>query len=144
VGEFSDSIRIDKNRLDDELIDQPMKFFTICDGLATLISCRDKAKEEIKDIEAQQYFTAKGHAETNGIKTTEGWIRSFVQVSKERQEAFQIYIRYAEQVKVLEGLKEAFMQRSYMIKDLVTMHVQDYHMPDKHEQVSRLRKRQTL
>lgn len=119
-------LAIDKNMLDDEVIRQPSLFYEISELLTDASAERDAAKEELAmvDAELDQYYRTT-YAK-KGEKATESMIKNSVQSDKRHGAAFAEYLALKNKADRLLALKESFSQRSYMLRDLVSLYTSNY------------------
>lgn len=127
LPELQAQLAIDKSVLDDEVIRQPVLFYTISEQLTDAVAERDAAKEELGAVDAEldgvwRKKLAKIHA-----KVTEKMVENHVITSAEHEKAFNAYIASKTKADKLLALKEAFQQRSYMLRDLVSLYSANYY-----------------
>lgn len=126
IAEFRDLLLIDKNRLDEHLQEQAEIFYRIADALAQAQSVRDKAKEDISITDAQLNLQFRKDLEEEGTKVTDAKINAMVQDDDEHHAAFNEYMDAKEQADKLSAMREAWMQRSYMLRELVGLFISGY------------------
>jgi len=126
IAEFKDLLLIDKNNLDQHLQEQAEIFYRIADALAQAQSVRDKAKEYIAITDAQLNLQFRKDLEEDGIKVTDAKINAMVQDDEEHQTSFNEYMDTKEQADKLSAMREAWMQRSYMLRELVGLFISGY------------------
>lgn len=124
LAEFRRYLQIDKLALDDEIIRQPSLFFEVSEAYAEAAVDRDGLKEYLITIDAQ--LDAKIRAELGDAKATEAMIKGRIQTDKEHQSAVNDWLTAKAKADQLGALKEAFQQRSYMLRDLVSLHTANY------------------
>ncbi len=123
------NLNIDKNCLDDEVIRQPVLFYTISELLTDAIAERDAAKEELSmtdadlDNEGRRVLTKAD----SKAKTTEAMFKNYVQTHQDHENAFKVWLDAKTKADKLLALKEAFQQRSYMLRDLVSLYSANYY-----------------
>jgi|ERR1700722_328765 len=120
-------LAIDKSVLDDEVIRQPVLFYEVSEQLVTALAERDGAKEELATVDAK--LSAHWRKQLSGGKdrVTDKRIDTYVQTSDEHEAAFNVYLAAKERADKLQVLKEAFQQRSYMLRDLVALYTANYY-----------------
>ena len=127
LEELKEQLAIDKSVLDDEVIRQPVLFYAVSELLTSALAERDGAKEHMNSVDAE--LSAKWRAQlttTNQGRVTDTMVASQVQVDTKHKKAVEEYLdlkAYADQV---EALKSAFQQRSYMLRDLVSLYTANY------------------
>jgi hypothetical protein len=127
IEEMSEGLRIDKNALDDALLQQPQLFYSVSEKLALAISRRDAAKNELELIEAEVDSTIRLRMRDDGIKTTEKEIEAEKVQHKDVQGAEANLIHLTHQAARWQALQSALSQRSYVLKDLVALHLRAYY-----------------
>lgn len=120
-------LEIDKYEIDEEIVRQPQLFFEIGEAAVKAAAERDFAKDELKRIDAELYGTLRRKLEKGSGKATEGQVTNAVLTDKQHIRAVKRYIRANEKSDLLQALKEAFNQRSYMLRDLASLYVANYY-----------------
>src|SRR5688572_7391907 len=123
VTEFRGYLRIDKNALDDAVIEQPSLLYAVSEELAAATARRDELKELLATTDAK--LDAKYRKDLNG-KNTDTAIKNRVQKSQEHSDAFRAFISAKERADVLYALKDAFQARSYALRELCELYVANY------------------
>src|SRR5229473_1296415 len=119
LAELKQHLAIDKSMLDDEVIRQPVLFYTISEALTEALAKRDGAKETLAFVDAEVDNACRKKLSKGDIKITEKMVQNYVQCSHEHGKAFDNYLEAKTNADKLLALKEAFQQRSYMLRDLV-------------------------
>jgi hypothetical protein len=128
IADFRAGLIIDKHAIDDELVRGPQKFNDVCDAVAMAISRRDAAKDELKVTEAEvdKVVRAVYADDETKKKPTETQVANEVLLHRDVREARKTLLDCQEEVERLTAMKESYMQRSYAIKDLVSLHLASY------------------
>ena len=126
IEEFRSYLEIDKTALDDVVTQQPMLFYKVSEAFVRAASERDALKERLAIVDAELDSEIREKLEAEEIKITETNVKSKVQTHKRHETAFKSYIKAKEQADVLQALKEAFHQRSFMIRDLCSLYVANF------------------
>ena len=126
VEEFRRYLAIDKSKLDDAVIQQPMLLFQVSEALAEANAQRDLAKEELAHMDASLDIEIRKKLEKGMKKSTEAVVAAMVQASTEHQALFNAYIDAKKTAETLFALKDAFVQRGFMLKDLCSLYVANY------------------
>jgi hypothetical protein len=126
VEEFSELLLIDKHKLDEEINAQPSLFYRVSEAFAEACSVRDFMKEELGRVDAQLYANIRGDCEKAGEKVTESKIQNEIALHKKHIAHLDEYLEAKRKADVLQGLKDAFNQRSYMLRDLASLFVASY------------------
>jgi len=127
LDELQENLAIDKTVLDDEVIRQPVLFYTISEQLTEALAVRDAAKEELSTVDADMDHYWRNELGKGGKRVTDKMILSCVQTSLEHEMAFKKYLEAKTRADKLLALKEAFQQRSYMLRDLVSLYSANYY-----------------
>lgn len=127
MRELEDALKIDEYALNDALSKQPELFYRVGKILTVIISRRDAAKQALQDEEARADLRTRDQAACQDRKITEGEVRAIVQIDDRVSEARDVLSSLGEEVGKLSVLKEAFMQRSYALKDLVALYQANYY-----------------
>lgn len=125
LSELRAELAIDKTVLDDEVIRQPVLFYAISEAMTEAIAVRDAAKEELATIDAELDHTVRAKF-ASLEKYTEAMVKNGIQTSVKHQKAFTAYLDAKVAADKLEALKDAFKQRSYMLRDLVSLYSANY------------------
>lgn len=127
LSELQEQLAIDKSVLDDEVIRQPVLFYTISEQLTDAIAERDGAKEELASVDAGLDGQWRKKLAKVHTKVTETMVSNHVITSSEHEQAFDAYLKAKTTADKLLALKEAFQQRSYMLRDLVSLYSANYY-----------------
>jgi hypothetical protein len=117
---------IDEHDLDHEAMAQPQRFNDAAKESARAESRAEAAKDNLKTVEAELELELRERAETEGKKSTEATIKAQVQIHPRRKEAYSEYLRAKLDASKFDGLKEAFKDRSFMIRELSGMWLAGY------------------
>lgn len=126
LEEFRSYLKVNKNRLDDELVQQPSLLFEVSEELLRAIDARDALKNDLMVIEAEEDTRIRKAADQAEEKVTEGAVKAKVATSKKRQAAYATYMDQKAVADQLSALKEAFIARGYAIRDLCQLTVANY------------------
>lgn len=127
LSDLQQQLAIDKSVLDDEVIRQPVLFYNISEQLTDAIAERDAAKEELNSTDAELDGTWRRKLNKADSKVTEKMVSNCVQTSVEHEKAFNAWLTAKTRADKLLALKEAFQQRSYMLRDLVSLYSANYY-----------------
>lgn len=127
ISDLEEGLRIDPDGLDDACVAQPELFYRVAKELALSISRRDQQKQYLEETEAEVGLKTRHDAEVAEEKVTEGQIKSEVAAHPKVRAANSDLLRYQRRVAELTALKEAFSQRSYVLKDLVALYLANYY-----------------
>ncbi len=127
LEEFRTHLTINKDSLDEDITVQSDLFFRVSEAYAFACSRRDAAKEQIKQVDAKMDLEIRQDASDEGVKVTETKVSSLVAASEEHLEAASEHLDCIEEVNIFGSLKEAFSQRSYMLRELVELYCVGYY-----------------
>lgn len=127
ISELQARLKIDESTLDAELQMQPAAYYEVSRALALAISKRDAAKQELQETEARVDRKIRLVIKEEGSKVTEKEIEARKTLNKDIKDAHARLLDLTYEVGKLSALKEAFSQRSYVLKDLVTLYVSEWY-----------------
>lgn len=128
VAELEQLLRIDEHKLEVCCRDQPVLFYQVSTALTRAQSVRDQATQDLKDVEARADAEIRAEQIPEGEKKpTEtaigGRVRMHSSVIRAREALREASDAYGS----LSALKEAFGQRSYMLRELVALWLANYY-----------------
>ncbi len=126
VERLEKALKFDKNRLDDALEEQAGIFHEIADELAIQISRRDQAKKHVTDLESETIVEIKSDAREEDKKITDKEVEALTQLEEGVIQASKTLAELNLIVGRLSALKESYVQRSYALKDLVALQINQY------------------
>lgn len=135
-----EGLRIDEHALEEELQSQVPSYYEVSKRLSLEISRRDAAKHYVKTVEARVDGGIRGEAKEAGEKVTETTVENRKILNADVIEATQILMDAESRVRDLTVLKEAFTQRSYVLKDLVALYISNYYSGNEAERGERAAK----
>lgn len=113
---------IDKDNIDDEQIRQADSYAKVAEQAGLAHSRSVEAKDKVKRAEAK-LFTMFKSKEGCGSNPE---VEAKVAVHSKRIAAFDAYLRALELEKAWEGLRDAWQQRSYSLKDITNLTVSGF------------------
>lgn len=116
-------LEIDREGLDDCLVKQPELFFHASDAYVVAVASRDQLKLDLEEKMAQLDEQVRKEAIANDEKLSETAVAKRVQASPELKELQSDYLAAKAEADKWLALKEAFQQRSYMLRELVSLAV---------------------
>lgn len=122
----AEKLRIDRDDLDTEIMEQPQLFCGVARRYAIALSQRDAAKEAVGVARAAAYYVVRQQIEAAGIKATEAAIAVQIESNKEYRAAMDQYGLLKLAADQLLAEKEAWQQRSYALKDLAALWIAGY------------------
>lgn len=119
-------LRIDKNSLDDALVEQPDFYYRVSKAYSLLLSRRDAAKSRLEEVRAEADGQIRNAANKTAEKVTETSITNRVLLSDDVREAIERLAAAQSEMSKWLMLREAFEQRSYALKDLSALYSAGY------------------
>ncbi len=124
LTEFEGYLKINKSKLDDDLIQQPSLLYKVGEAYTEAAAERDMLKEMLAGVDAE--LDGKIRHNFGDGKYTEAVVKSGVQAHKKHKESFDAYMNAKIVADKLGVLKDAMHSRGYMLRDLVQLHVANY------------------
>lgn len=126
IDEFKAALAIDRYSLDTCITEQVILFSEVSEETVDALARRDTAKKHMEEMYADVSLRIRQEAVDEGKKMTEGLVKENVLVSVDYIEAQDAYFEIKNQADHWSALKEAFMQRSYMIREMGALYVAGY------------------
>lgn len=133
LDSFRRLLRINKNRLDDELELQADVMDRLSERIAKLIAEADGLENELKLTEARLFRQFKDDDE----KLTDKAAESAVKRHQERARALERYSAASYDLRLWQGLYEAWKAKGYAINKLCDLYAAQYFTKDSHSISSR-------
>lgn len=127
LDHYKQYLVIDKHDLDSCLVEQPGCFYHVAQGLAFATAERDAAKLEMEEIQAKLDQELRAEAVRKDEKLTESAIQNKLRMLPKVQDAQRKFLDLRKDAEQWLALKEAFSQRSYMLKELVALYIAQRH-----------------
>ena len=122
-----EDLLINKLQLDKELVEQATKFYEVSEECAVASSLRDAAYDTVKTTDAQLYFDIRKELEESSTKATEAMVANLVLKHPDHKVAVAEHLAKKLKADELSAMKESFSQRSFMIRDLVSLFIAGYY-----------------
>lgn len=130
LDRLQQELSIARDSLEQACTKQPDLLYRVAEQVALHRSRRDAAKKELEEKEAALYIELRRAAAMLEERVTEAEIKAQMTTKREHQvltarlaEANELLVRW-------EVLKEAFSQRSYMLRELVALYLARYYGGD--------------
>ena len=120
------ALKIDKHALDEGLECQADLFYMVARECALLVSRQDSASQQQKEVEAAVDQGIRRQLDPNE-KVTERDIEARRRTHPDVVEIVGQLLDLKRDVAIWQALKEAWQQRSYVLKELVTLYVASYY-----------------
>lgn len=134
LQELEGSLEIDQDDLDSCLTRQPGLFNLVANQVITANSRRDTLKMQLEEVRAQldQDIRQKAQEDSEGdnapkMKLTETAIQNQLRTMPRLKEAQRELMTASTQAERWQALKEAYLQRSYMLKELVAIQLAQFY-----------------
>jgi hypothetical protein len=127
LKEFTEYLEIDKHDLDNVVTQQASLFFEVSRISAVVSSLEDNAKQEFKTVEAEVNLDIREDCLNKNIKTTENFIAALILCDDRYIRASRDYIYVCREAEKWKALKDAFIQRSFMIRELSSLLIAGYY-----------------
>lgn len=123
-SQFEKQIEIDRDGLDDCLIQHAELHHKVADAAALAVARRDWLKKRVEEVEAEEDNRIRATAERNEEKITEPFVKKQIAGSDKVSAANKEYLYAKLEADRWAALRDAgFEQRSYMLKLLVSMYL---------------------
>lgn len=126
LSEAKTYLRIDRDKLDEAIMEQPMLFHEVSAMLVVAKEAKDMAKLERDRVEAETAKDVRRDFVKNKTKYTEGTLREEIALDPDCSAAQDEYTKALSEVTAWEFMKEAFSQRSFMLRELAHLWSANY------------------
>ena len=123
---YKQKLVIDKNNLDDCIIEQPALFQQVSSIYTQKLAERDYAYEQYKKEYARLFVEYKN----SGEKLTDKLVDSMILTSPTYVEKRNEFLNKQQEANEWAALKEAYAQRNYMLKELSNLFSASYYTRD--------------
>lgn len=123
---FEEYLTIDKYHLDGAVSNHAELLYRISEELAYANNSKDAAKKAVDDQYARTTLKLRELAAKNGVKTTEDQVKQSAQTDKDYEEAQYNYLANKLACDRLQALKDAFIARGFMIREMAGLWVAGY------------------
>jgi hypothetical protein len=122
-----DFLHPDKNRLDEEWVEQPKLYFKYAQKLAFANEREDEAKAELNVERAEVEIVVRNNPTKYKIeKVTEALVTAVVTGHPRVQRAMEAYIKAKRRAAILDAAVKALDHRKKALENLVWLHGQNY------------------
>lgn len=116
-------LAIDRDGLDDCLIKQPELFYHVSEQYTLAVGRRDAAKLELEKVEAEISQSIRENALKREEKVTEAGIAEKITIAPRVYTLRFDLLQLKGEVDKWLAMKEAYQQRSFMLRELVPIHL---------------------
>jgi len=127
LAELEKGLLIDEHALNECLMQQPEIYYRVSKLHAIAISEKDAAKQNLAEIEAEADLEIRHRARVHEEKITEKEIEANKRMDKRVDKAITELQKLNHEVNLLQALKDAFNQRSFVLKDLTQLYIANYY-----------------
>lgn len=121
LGQLREELSINKNALDDCLMEQPDLYYHVAEGYTLAVAARDAAKLDLEQTMAEKAEEIRERALRDDEKITETAITRKLATDPEVAGLEEHLLELRGTADKWQALKEAFQQRSFMLRELVQM-----------------------
>lgn len=125
--ELKDGLKIDRDNLDTELIQQANSFFHASEGAAFAESIKDKKKLDIDKVFAELDRDIRDSMISDGERVTEDKVKQEINREPDYLTALSAHNYSSREYRKWESLKNAYRMRAEMLKSLVTLYNANYY-----------------
>ncbi len=125
--ELEQSLHIDDDALDRCLTEQPGLFYHVATALAQANSQRDLLKLQLDEAMAEADGHERDLAFKREQKITEAAIQNSIKARPDIQKLQRACLEARTEAERWSALKEAYQQRSYMLKEIVGMRLAEFY-----------------
>ena len=120
-----ESLVIDNDAIGDCLIEQPQFYNDVASGHAESVARRDALKLEAEEAQAEVDRRIRAEASARGDKITEAAIQQQIRLDAAVADLARRGLAAREESDRWAALKEAYQQRSFMLRELVALRVSE-------------------
>lgn len=120
---FRSNLRIEKDDLDNCLVEQPELYDHVGEALSLAIAERDSTKLDLEEAEAEEGQKIRSRAAQMDEKLTEASVREQLTLNSRLMKLRRLQLEQKALVDAWSVLKESFQQRSYMLRELAPVHI---------------------
>lgn len=138
IEEHEGGLQIDEHALDDAWRNHVTSFYEVSKRLSFEGSRRDAAKQNLKLVESRVDLAIRRTFKEENVKFVERDVESRKAEDESVREAQAITLELDHNVSALAALKEAYVQRSYALKELVNLWIASYYGETNSETTERI------
>ncbi len=128
---YESKLRIDKENLDEDIAEFPSLYFTISDYYLDAVKHRKRLEQRLDRRFAEIASAIRRNAADTSVKITEAGIKNevmihpkYLKLKAKLHDAVYIQDRWS-------ALKDAFLQKSFSLKGLVSLAVSEHYQSDR-------------
>ena len=127
ITEFEQHLLIDKHHLDEAISHQSSLLYQVSSELALSLSVRDELKQHVDEAYAFISLGLRDEAAKSGTKITEDFIKQSVMTESTYTDVVKDYLSQKGYCDRVQALKDAFVARGYMIREMAGLWVAGYY-----------------
>lgn len=128
--DYEKCLEIDNTRLDKNLMEQADLFYRVSKEFTLACSRRDEAYDKIKHVYSELSVNYRQDLENEGRKVTDKAVDNWVIDHPDYRKAVGNHLKLKKVADDAGALKESFLQRSYMLREMVQLYVAGYYLDD--------------
>lgn len=127
MDRLREQLLIERDALSDCLIEQPQLYFDVATGHAESVARRDALKLDVEEVQAEVDKRIRADAVVKDVKLTEAAIQQQLKLDAKVADLAHRSLAAREETDRWAALREAYQQRSFMLRELVALHVSERH-----------------
>lgn len=127
MNRLREQLLIDRDALSDCLIEQPQLYYDVARGHAESVARRDALKLDVEEVQAEVDKRIRTDAAFLVVKVTEAAIQQQIKLDAKVTDLAHRSLQAREETDLWAALREAYQQRSFMLRELVALHVSERH-----------------
>lgn len=127
LADFHAALAIDRDDLDSCLVSQPETYYHVSQAFAAAVAERDATKLELEELQASVGQEIRATAARTEEKLTEGGLQQKLTANPRIQDLQRVLLEARKTADTWQALKEAFQQRSFMLRELVALVIAQRH-----------------
>lgn len=127
MDRLRDALVIERDALSECLIEQPQLYYDVASGHAESVARRDALKLDSEEAQAEVDKRIRADAVAKDTKLTEAAIQQQLKLDAKVTELAHRSLQAREEADRWAALREAYQQRSFMLRELVALHVSERH-----------------
>lgn len=126
LAEAQNDLIILEDGIDKTVREHPAKFYSVSSRHAMAAAIRDTAKNDLVEARSGAYIRLRTSEEDAGKKRTEAHLNALVETDDEVLEKTRLLALRSLEASQVGTLKDAYIQRSFAIRDLASLTVHNY------------------
>src|ERR1035437_9990232 len=127
IEKYRHFLEIDQDALDECLMQQPTVYYNVAQAFALANAERDACKLDLEELQAQLDQDIRAEALRKDEKLTETSLQNRLKTLPKMQDIQRVLLKKRQEAESWQMLKEAFQQRSYMLKEIVALFIAQRH-----------------